>query len=208
MTRYLLENELQALRIVDHPNLIKNYDIVKNKDFTYIVMEYCPSNLNAFIKNNRNVPEEKILEIFKQIVEGYKSLKDHKIIHRDLKPSNILLTNDLIPKISDLGYCEIDGFLPKPKMFYNVGSPSYMAPEAITKNTYSEKSDVWALGTILYELLNGETFDKGKKVMEAIMSISKKGLIFLKPVTPISQEIIKLCLTLNPMKRIGLEQLR
>ena len=61
VTKYLLENELQALKIVDHPNVIKNYDIVKNKDYTYIVMEYCPSNLHTFIKNNRNVSEEKIL---------------------------------------------------------------------------------------------------------------------------------------------------
>lgn len=47
------------------------------------------------------------------------------------------MTPDLIPKITDFGYCEIEGYLPKPKMFYNVGSPSYMSPEAITKNIYS-----------------------------------------------------------------------
>ena len=76
-------------------------------------------------------------------------------------------------------------------MFYNVGSPSYMSPEAITKNTYSDKSDIWSLGAILFEIINGETFDKGKKVMEAITNIGKKGLTFYKPVNPTIQQIVK-----------------
>lgn len=56
VTKYLLENELKALTIVDHPNIVKNYDIVKNRDFTNIVMEYCPSNLADFIKSSRAIP--------------------------------------------------------------------------------------------------------------------------------------------------------
>lgn len=143
-------------------------------------MEHCPSNLSDFIKSNNAIPEERALEFFKQIVEGYRCIQEHQIVHRDLKPSNILLTSDFIPKISDFGYCEIQGFLPKPKMFYNVGSPSYMAPEAMSKNLYSEKSDLWSLGAILYEMVNGQTFDKGKEVMEAVMAIGKRGVSHVK----------------------------
>lgn len=61
VTRYLLENELKALTISNHPNLVKCYDTVKNKDYTFIVMEYCPTNLNTFLKNNHNLSEDKIL---------------------------------------------------------------------------------------------------------------------------------------------------
>jgi serine/threonine protein kinase len=56
----------------------------------------------------------------------------------------------LIPKIIDFGYCTIEKIQNKPKMFYNVGSPRYMSPEAYTNNKYSEKSDIWAIGIILY----------------------------------------------------------
>jgi serine/threonine protein kinase len=61
----------------------------------------------------------------------------NNILHRDLKPSNILFSESQKPVICDFGYCEIAGYLPKPKMYYNVGSPAYMAPESITKNVSS-----------------------------------------------------------------------
>jgi serine/threonine protein kinase len=81
-------------------------------------------------------------------VEGYRICVDKKITHRDLKPANILM-HDGVPKISDFGYCEVSGY-PKPRLYYNVGSPCYMSPEAIISSCYGEKSDVWSLGVILY----------------------------------------------------------
>lgn len=86
------------------------------------------------------------------------------IFHRDLKPANILLHNGQA-KIIDFGYCEIRGY-PKPSLEYNVGSPSYMAPEAFFDNQYSEKSEIWAIGVTFYECLNGKTFDDGRNMGE------------------------------------------
>lgn len=83
-------------------------------------------------------------------------------MHCDLKPSNILMVRG-VPKITDFGFCEINGSV-RPKMFYNVGSPSYMAPEAYMDNVYSDKSDVWAIGMIFYEMLIGKTMDTGRKI--------------------------------------------
>lgn len=80
-----------------------------------------------------------------------------------------------MPLISDFGYCEIVG-IPKPKIFYNVGSPSYMAPEAFVVNIYSEKSDVWSLGVVLYEMIVGHTFDGGGDIMECISNLGKHGV--------------------------------
>ena len=86
------------------------------------------------------------------------------VTHRDLKPSNILMVEGC-PKITDFGFCDIAG-KPKPRMFYNVGSPSYMSPEAYMDNMYGEKSDVWAIGCILYEMLLGSTIDTGRKITD------------------------------------------
>ena len=208
VTKYLLQNETQALRITDHPNVIKAYDIIHSQDKCYIVMEFCHLSLAEHIKGARMVPQEQAMEIFRQIVQGYRELRDHRIVHRDLKPSNILLTPELVPKISDMGYCEIEGYLPKPKMFYNVGSPSYMAPEAKIKNTYNEKTDIWALGAILYEMLNGQTFHKGKEVLEAVKLIGKNGLQFHRPISILNQNVIKACLELNLAARVSLVQLQ
>ena len=92
--------------------------------------------------------------IFRQILEGYKRIKDKEIVHRDLKPDNILFKSGGGERrrisIIDFGYCEMREVPNKPQVFYNVGSPKYMSPEAYKENRYSEKSDVWAMGVMLY----------------------------------------------------------
>lgn len=80
------------------------------------------------------------------------------MIHRDLKPTNILLTASNQPVIIDFGYSQII-IANKNLTVFNVGSPSYMSPEAYTKTIFSEKSDVWSLGAIFYELLTNTTLD-------------------------------------------------
>ena len=98
-------------------------------------------------------------------MEAYRHIKSKLIVHRDLKPDNIIFKKH--PSISkqvaiiDFGYCEMDEVPNKPNMFYNVGSPKYMSPEAYKQNKYSEKSDIWAIGVMLYEMLVGSTCDKG-----------------------------------------------
>lgn len=86
-------------------------------------------------------------------------------MHRDLKPDNIIFKtrsdSDKRLAIIDFGYCEMEEVPNKPQMYYNVGSPKYMAPEAFKNSRYSEKSDIWALGIIFYEMLVGKTCDSG-----------------------------------------------
>lgn len=81
--------------------------------------------------------EEEGLAIFRGIVEGYAGIRNYGIVHRDLKPANILFSENNEPVICDFGYCEVGGYMQKPKMYYNVGSPAYMAPETLLRNLYS-----------------------------------------------------------------------
>lgn len=82
------------------------------------------------------------------------------------------------PVIIDFGYCEmIMG--KRPMIQYNVGSPTYMAPESYTKSRYSQKSDIWSLGIIFYEMLTGKTPDNGIKIKQYFKDIESKGFVNL-----------------------------
>lgn len=98
--------------------------------------------------------------MFKKILIGYIAISEALFIHRDLKTANILIKNFGDPVIIDFGYCEMM-MAKRPLIQYNVGSPSYMAPEVYYRSRYSEKGDVWSLGVILYEMLTGKTLDNG-----------------------------------------------
>lgn len=96
--------------------------------------------------------EEEALSIFKQIIKGLQHIHSKGVIHRDVKTANILLKKG-VPKIADFGFAEF--ISERQGGGYNVGSPLYMSPEAYRKSQYSDKSDTWAAGVILYEMLIG-----------------------------------------------------
>lgn len=140
------------------PYVLKGLKIVQDNKYCFMVTEFCNGGtLKKYIKDHRFLNEEKSLNIVKSLLEGYQNLVDHRVIHRDLKPANIMLHNQQ-PKIIDFGYCEIDGYS-KPTLEYNVGSPSYMAPESFSENIYNEKTQIWAFGVILFQCLTGRTLD-------------------------------------------------
>lgn len=124
------------------------------------------------VYNSGKLDGEEAVELFRKIVIGYSSIIEKLFIHRDLKTANILLRDPTDPVIIDFGYCEmIMG--KRPLIQYNVGSPAYMAPEAYTKHRYSEKSDIWALGIVLYEMLTGRTPDQGIDIKEYFKLIER-----------------------------------
>ena len=119
------------------------------------------------------IKDKEAVSLFKKLLEGLSYLSSKGFVHRDLKPANIMIresvckkTNQTIihPVIIDFGFSERVNCQWKPQMFYNVGSPSYMAPESYNFTKYSEKSDLWSLGVVLYEILSGESFDFNMKV--------------------------------------------
>ena len=113
------------------------------------------------------------MQILVKLLRGYVAIKNKGFIHRDIKSSNVMFRNGE-PVIIDFGYCE-QICRKKPRMFYNVGSPSYMSPEAYFKSLYSEKSDLWSLGVILYEMLEGFTIDHGQPIDRYFSTLLKHG---------------------------------
>ena len=158
VTHYLLEMEKKALMAIESPYVLKGLKIWQDKKFCFMVSEHCNGGtLKQHIYKKGKLEEEESLDLIRKVLEGYQHLVNKKIVHRDLKPANIML-HDKSPKIIDFGYCEISGYK-KPSLEYNVGSPSYMAPESFDLNIYNEKTEIWAIGVILFECVTGRTID-------------------------------------------------
>lgn len=151
--------ESKILEKLEHPNIVRFIEVFKsNRPFSTlnIVMEYADGgDLNKAIKHqikeNAYFEESKILNWFCQICLAVKHIHGHKIIHRDLKSGNIFLTKSGIVKIGDFGIAKsLSGTMDKAKTV--IGTPYYLSPEIIMNKPYSFKSDIWALGVLLYEM--------------------------------------------------------
>lgn len=214
VTRYLLQCEKEALMGVNSPYVLKSYDIYEEQQYCYIVTPYCEggSLKDLIVKRSMliwiytgNLSEVEALTIFHKLLLGYKSIKDCHFVHRDLKSCNVMLKKSE-PIIIDFGYCE-KTYGQKPRVYYNVGSPSYMPPEAFYKSVYSEKSDIWSLGIILFEMLAGYTIDKGEPINRYFSSLIKQGYKLPKHISPSCEQILAACLKINPQHRIRTNEL-
>ena len=147
-------NEVKILSSLDNPYIVKYYDSFVEKNFLNIIMEFCEGgDLSNYIRNQmgRPISENKIWKFFIQSCVGLDYIHKRKILHRDIKSMNIFLSKDEDVRIGDLGVakmlCESANFA-----HTMVGTPYYLSPEMCEERPYNEKSDVWALGCVLYEL--------------------------------------------------------
>lgn len=159
--KHQLVSEVNILKQLHHPNIVQYYDRIIDKKQTkiYIIMEYCEggdmgSLLKRCKKDQDFIAEDVIWKIFTQIVLALNEChtrKAGKILHRDLKPANIFLDIQNNIKLGDFGLARV---LNEQSTFAqtHVGTPYYMSPEQITEARYNEKSDIWSLGCLVYEL--------------------------------------------------------
>jgi calcium-dependent protein kinase len=153
-------NEINLLKSLDHPNIMKIYEYFADEQQFYIVSEYCEGGeLFDFIQSRGTMNETIIAKIFHQIMSALLYCHNHQIIHRDIKPENLLLKeqiesddSDFDIKLIDFGASlQIDN---KKKANQVVGTPYYVAPEVLM-GSYDSKCDIWSAGVILYIMLCG-----------------------------------------------------
>ncbi|XP_051848256.1 serine/threonine-protein kinase Nek8 isoform X2 [Antechinus flavipes] len=152
--RLAAQNECQVLKLLNHPNVIEYYENFLEDKALMIAMEYAPGGtLAEYIQKRCNslLDEETILHFFVQILLALHHVHTHLILHRDLKTQNILLDKQrMVVKIGDFGISKI--LSSKSKAYTVVGTPCYISPELCEGKPYNQKSDIWALGCVLYEL--------------------------------------------------------
>lgn len=173
--------ESHAAASLSHPNIVSIYDVGQEGNINYIVMELVSGKtLNELIKEEAPMDYRKAADIAKQVAAGLSAAHKKGIVHRDVKPHNILMTEDGIAKITDFGIAKAvtNTTIVDSGKDNVMGSVHYFSPEQAKGANVDEKSDIYSLGIVLYEMLTGKVpFDGDNPVTIALMQINE-------PVTP------------------------
>lgn len=187
--------EAQAVASLSHPNIVNIHDVGYCEGSHYLVMEYVEGqNLKEIIKLKAPFSIEEAIEITKQICDGLEHAHDNKIIHRDIKPHNILITKGGKVKVADFGLARAVTTATVTHTKTVLGSVHYFSPEQAKGEITDEKSDIYSLGVVLYEMLTGQVpFGGGESPISVALKHIKsepESLRKLNPVVPLGLEAV------------------
>lgn len=170
--------EAQSAASLSHMNIVSIYDVGKDGESEYIVMEYVEGqNLKEIIRSYAPLSTEQTLDLGIQIAEAIHHAHEHHIIHRDIKPHNILVTDDGRIKVTDFGIARAVSAATMTHSGDIVGSVHYLSPEQAKGVQTNEQSDVYSLGIILYELLTGKVpYDGESPIAIALKHLQEQAV--------------------------------
>lgn len=150
--------EAKAAGRLNHPNIVTIYDVGKSADIAYIAMEFLQGRelRDVLRENDGLLPVDQVLDMVAQVASGLAYAHEHGIVHRDIKPSNIMLIRDGHIKITDFGIARMASSAVRTQTGMVLGSPKYMSPEQVLGKVIDQRSDIFSLGVMLYEMLTGE----------------------------------------------------
>lgn len=161
--------EAKAAGRLSHPNIVTIYDVGKSGDVAYIAMEFLEGReLRDIMNDGGLLPVDQVLDIVAQVAQGLAYAHEHGIVHRDVKPSNIMVIRDGHVKITDFGIARMASSAVRTQTGMVLGSPKYMSPEQVMGKNIDQRSDIFSLGVMLYEMLTGQSPFTGENV-NAIM---------------------------------------
>jgi len=165
--------EAQAAASLSHPNIVSIYDVGEEEGIHYIVMEFIDGiTLKDYIKKKGTIPWREAVNITIQICSAIEQAHRNHIVHRDIKPHNIILTADGIAKVTDFGIAKAVTSSTITMVGSTIGSVHYFSPEQARGGFVDEKSDLYSLGIVLYEMVTGKTpFDGETPVAVALKHI-------------------------------------
>jgi serine/threonine-protein kinase len=200
-------NEVRTARQVSHPNVCRVYDIGEvttpgsDQAQLFITMEYVDGeDLSALLRRIGRFPEDKAIEIARQVCAGLAAAHDKGILHRDLKPANIMLDSAGRVRLMDFSLASVGAVTD-----VRAGTPAYMAPEQLQGREVTVRSDIFALGLVLYELFTGKRVFDAKTVAD-LVSQHEQGVTttmsdIVKTIDPAVDRVIARCLDPEPARR-------
>ncbi|CAG9856976.1 unnamed protein product [Phyllotreta striolata] len=207
--RELLFNEVVIMRDYHHPNIVEMFDSYLVNDELWVVMEFLEGGALTDIVTHSRMDEEQIATVCKQCLKALAYLHSQGVIHRDIKSDSILLALDGRVKLSDFGFCaQVSQELPKRKSL--VGTPYWMSPEVISRLPYGPEVDIWSLGIMVIEMVDGEPPLFNEPPLQAMRRIREMPPPKLKnshKVSPRLQSFLDRMLVRDPIQRATAQEL-
>ncbi|XP_073494702.1 MAP/microtubule affinity-regulating kinase 3 isoform X9 [Phyllobates terribilis] len=202
-----LFREVRIMKILNHPNIVKLFEVIETEKTLYLIMEYASGGeVFDYLVAHGRMKEKEARAKFRQIVSAVQYCHQKHIVHRDLKAENLLLDADMNIKIADFGFS--NEFTVGNKLDTFCGSPPYAAPELFQGKKYDgPEVDVWSLGVILYTLVSGSLPFDGQNLKELRERVLRGKYRIPFYMSTDCENLLKRFLVLNPTKRGTLEQI-
>ncbi|XP_053504188.1 serine/threonine-protein kinase MARK2 isoform X3 [Ictalurus furcatus] len=202
-----LFREVRIMKLLNHPNIVKLFEVIETEKTLYLVMEYASGGeVFDYLVAHGRMKEKEARAKFRQIVSAVQYCHQKCIVHRDLKAENLLLDADMNIKIADFGFS--NEFTLGNKLDTFCGSPPYAAPELFQGKKYDgPEVDVWSLGVILYTLVSGSLPFDGQNLKELRERVLRGKYRIPFYMSTDCENLLKKFLILNPTKRGSLEQI-
>lgn len=200
-------NEVEIMKNLDHPNIVKIYEFHEDEFNLYLIMDLCTGGelLEAILKNGC-LNESQAAGFMKQILAAVVYLHSNKIIHRDLKLENMLLETQFSTRLKLIDFGAATNFTPGKPLGFRIGTVNYIAPEVLKKK-YTEKCDVWSCGVLMYVLVSGRLPFATKEKAETVKLIQKAKYPLSGGVWDLvsseAKDLISKMLEVNPTKRLS-----
>ncbi|HVX86778.1 MAG TPA: serine/threonine-protein kinase [Phycisphaerae bacterium] len=200
-----LKNEVRVARQVTHPNVCRVFDLGEFQGEQFITMEYVDGeNLASLLRRIGRVPDDKGLQIARQLCAGLAAAHDRGVLHRDLKPANVMIDGRGAVRITDFGLAAPADQL-RTNGAIRAGTPAYMSPEQLNGRPVTVRSDIYSLGLVLYEMFTGRRAFKADNLREYQRLHTREEPTppheIVDDIDPIVERVILRCLEKDPRNR-------